>query len=408
MKPICLVLRTSLRMRRLHPALFAVLMVAVLSRAALVAAVPFTPTDDGQVIEQLPVSPLDPTWRQVRGLRQQLAERPDNLALAVRVAWLYIEQGRALSEPRYYGYAEGVLAPWWKAAEPPVPILVLRATIRQHDHDFESALRDLSLALRADPENAQAWLTQAVVQQVRGDYAAARDSCMQVLRLSDPLVAVTCLSTIDSLTGNGPKAYDALGRALTRARSAPVDVQRWAQTVLAETAARTNQASQADAHFQEALALGPTDDYLRAAYADFLLDQGRPQAVIDLLRASTRVDALLLRLALAEQRVAAPELDQHVQALRDRFAAARLRGDAVHQREEARFALYLLRQPQAALELARANWAVQREPADARLLLEAALAAGDPDAAQPVLIFLADSGLDDVQLTPLHAKLVTS
>ena len=49
----------------------------------------------------------------------------------------------------------------------------------------------------------------------------------------------------------------------------------------------------------------------------------------------------------------------------------------------------------AALALARDNWDVQREPADARLLLEAARAAGDPAAAGPVLDFLAATGLED-------------
>ena len=32
------------------------------------------------------------------------------------------------------------------------------------------------------------------------------------------------------------------------------------------------------------------------------------------------------------------------------------------------------------------NWATQREPADARILLEAAIAAGEPPPAQPVSI----------------------
>jgi len=66
-----------------------------------------------------------------------------------------------------------------------------------------------------------------------------------------------------------------------------------------------------------------------------------------------------------------------IAALKARFDAARLRGDSVHRREEARLALRLLKQPPRALQLARANWRVQKEPADARILLEAARAAHD-------------------------------
>jgi hypothetical protein len=97
-------------------------------------------------------------------------------------------------------------------------------------------------------------------------------------------------------------------------------------------------------------------------------------------------------------------LAAHVQALRDRFAAARLRGDAVHRREEARFALHLLAEPSIAVQLARENWKVQREPPDARILLEAALASGDGAAARPALEFLAATGLEDVRLAALAAE----
>jgi hypothetical protein len=63
------------------------------------------------------------------------------------------------------------------------------------------------------------------------------------------------------------------------------------------------------------------------------------------------------------------------------------------------------RNPAAALPLALQNWEVQREPADARILLECALAAGDPAAATPVVEFVHDTGLADSRLTPLLDRL---
>jgi len=122
------------------------------------------------------------------------------------------------------------------------------------------------------------------------------------------------------------------------------------------------------------------------------------------LAGATRADALLLRLALADQALQVPAFAADLQALQDRFAAARLRGDTVHRREEARFALALLGDPRRALQLARENWDVQREPWDARILLEAALASGDAAAARPAVEFLNGAGLEDVTLAPLTKR----
>jgi hypothetical protein len=110
------------------------------------------------------------------------------------------------------------------------------------------------------------------------------------------------------------------------------------------------------------LSLGLRDGYVLGAYADFLLDTGRPQEVQALLQDEVRIDPLLLRLALAEQRLGMPSLAKHISDLSERFAMSRLRSDTSHRREEARFVLHLLNQVPNALRLAEANWSVQREP----------------------------------------------
>ena len=46
-----------------------------------------------------------------------------------------------------------------------------------------------------------------------------------------------------------------------------------------------------------------------------------------------------------------------------------------------------------ALDRARANWAIQHEVEDAQLLIDAAVAAGKPEEARPVLDWIADEGL---------------
>ena len=68
-------------------------------------------------------------------------------------------------------------------------------------------------------------------------------------------------------------------------------------------------------------------------------------------------------------------------------------------------ALHLAKRPPEALQLAEANWAVQREPWDTRILLEAALAAGAPASARPVLDWLTSSQLEDGQIQKLASRL---
>lgn len=368
-------------------------------------AAPHRPTDDGEVLEHLSDAPADPKARRLRALRQALAQRPTDVDVALRVAQAYVERGRSQSDPRYYGYAQAALTPWWTLADPPAAVLVLRATIRQHNHQFEAALADLSRALRSDPDNAQAWWTRAIVLQVRGEYAEARRSCLEVLQRANPLIAASCLGSVDSLSGAAESAYDLLRNVLAKSPTADSDARAWALTTLAEIAARIGKTEAADGYFHQALTAAGDDPYLLGAYADFLLDTDRPAVARDLLRGRASADALLLRLALAEAKMSAPDATRHIDMLRERFAAARLRGDTAHGREEARLALHLLRQPQVAVQLASENWSVQREPADARILLEAAHATGDRAAARPVLDFLARNGTEDVTLRRLSAAI---
>jgi hypothetical protein len=51
------------------------------------------------------------------------------------------------------------------------------------------------------------------------------------------------------------------------------------------------------------------------------------------------------------------------------------------------------------------NWKEQREPRDAAVVLEAAFAARDPGAAQPVLAWLSESGFESEKLKRLAASL---
>lgn len=369
-------------------------------------AAPYIPDNGAQVIERLP-SRNDPALRELKRLRAELAANPNNLALAVDLARRYISQAREEGDPRYTGYAQAALSPWWNLPQPPVQVRVLRATILQSTHQFQQALADLDAVLDADRTNAQAWLTRATILTVQGEYQQARNSCAKLAGLVDELILQTCLSNVGSLNGDAEKSYSALHAALKKHPDAPSGIRMWVLTLLAEMAVRRGDIPAAETHFRQAIALGSPDSYLLGAYADFLLDQNRPTEVVDLLKDKTRVDALLLRYALALKAQNSPAAAEHRQALAARFADAMLRGDTVHQREQARYELELAGNPGAAVKIAQQNWQIQKEPADARILLEAALAAKDKAAAEPVLSWLEKTGLEDQVLKKLAAKLET-
>jgi tetratricopeptide (TPR) repeat protein len=351
----------SVRGRVLVAAGLAVLLAA--SGIALpLGAAPFVPERDADVLERLPAT-LRGRAGELRGLRDRLARAPTDLAQAVAVAGRHVEIGQSEADPRHFGYAQAALAPWWGLPDPPPEVLLLRAAVRQSRHEFDPALQDLSRLLEKDPRDPRAWLMQAVILIVRGEYGAARQACEALARLRQAFLAFSCLGSLASLSGQAEGGYGllALAKGLSDG-AAPAERVRL-ETLLGKAAERMGDPRLAEDHFREARRLGPRDAYLLGAYADFLLDrEGRAGEVVELLREETRVDGLLLRLALAERETGAPGRETHVAELRARFAASRQRGDGVHQGEEARFLLHLAGQPRAALALARANWAVQREP----------------------------------------------
>lgn len=369
-------------------------------------AAPYTPKDGSSVIEQLPRR-ADATQLALRGLRQQLHGTPHDLALAASLAQRYIALARSDTDPRYLGYAQAALAPWWRQAAPPLPVRLLRATILQSTHQFGPALQDLDAVIAQQPQNAQAWLTRATVLTVQGDYATATASCARLSALSTQLVTVTCLANIASVTGRAASSERLLELTLQRSAGAAPELESWAATLLAEIATRRGEHAIAEARYRQALAQQPHDSYLLGAYADFLLDRQRPRAVVTLLKDQQRIDALLLRYALALQSL--PGQQTAFQAakaeLAARFNAAMQRGDTVHQREQARFALFLQQDIPAALQLAQKNWVIQKEVPDMRILLEAALAARNYAAAQPVLAWIAANGVEDETLMRLVRQL---
>ena len=362
-------------------------------------ATPYVPNDDAIVLERLPEKG-DPSLLELKRLRAGLATDPGNLPMAMAVAGKALEAARTLGDPRFLGQAQAALTPWWSAHDAPPDVVLLRASAKQSQHDFLGALADLDRLIARESAPPQAFLTRATVLTVIGRYAEARRDCAALRGHASSLVVAACDAPPASLSGGGFDGYANLVRALHRSRER-AEIREWALTIAGEIAARRGEPTNAESHFVEARTLDPRDPYLKAAYADLLLDRGRAPDVVSLLANDLRNDALLLRLVLAEQMLpqARAAFERHRDELAARFAAARRRGDSMHRREEARFRLLVLNDIEGAAALARENWRVQKEPADLRMLVVAAQASGDRTSLRTAREWIAQNGIDDVAIT---------
>lgn len=361
-------------------------MIATLARCLVVAtalgglearAAPYRPASDSTVVATLPGGLPRSTAR--FGAVAAGPSTPTDVGNALLVARALIDRARTDGDPRDLGRAQAVLSRWtdWNTA--PIDILVLQATVEQSLHHFDRARIALDAALRREPRNAQALLTRATILQVQGHLDAAARDCSVLARTGATLIATACSSSVASLWRQGRTAYVMLDFTLRSAgKSTSSSVRAWVNAVLASIAERNGDFNAAATHHLAALTLAPRDRYVIGAYADFLLDHDDARAAQTLTRDKLMDDALLLRQALARARLGRSDAAVATSMLAERFAEARRRGDMLHLREEARFELHLRHDARRALSLAKQNWAIpQREPEDARILLEAATAAGD-------------------------------
>ena len=265
--------------------MLALLFAALLSLAAMPAqAAPRVPLDEREVLERLPLRPRDPAAAELRELRAAAAAAPADPAAAAPLARRYFALAMAEGDPRYVGYAQAALAPWADASAAAAEILVVHALLRQYRHDFEGALADLALAVQRDPQNEEAHAWRAAIHMVRADYPAAARACAALAPLTDELQAAGCSAYVEATTGKTRAAYARLLGALERAPQAGAAPRLWVNTRLAEMSARLGDAVAAERHFKSALALGLNDNFLLAAYADFLLEQRRPGEVVAISR----------------------------------------------------------------------------------------------------------------------------
>ncbi len=372
----------------------------ILSAPHLACAAPVVPSTDHEVIEHLPAR-LNGVRRLIAEGQSEEARDPENAVVRARA---FLDEARDRGDPRYAGYALAAIAPWKNDPAAPPPIAILQATLAQYQHDFDGSRRMLEAVLQRDPGNPQAMLTLATIARVQGRYADSDRLCGGVRAR---LYEGACIAENRALRGQFDAARISLRGLLamsSRAGSDTIDVQRWLTTTLAELEERAGNDAAADAAFLSASGMG-RDSYLALDYADFLLAHDRFQEADRLLAKEPMPygDGVLLRLAIARKKLDTSDAKALADQMRERFDAARERGDAIsiHGRELARQLFALQDDARKAVLVARENLRIQKEPADFIVMAEAARAANDRAALREVEDAASSIGLVDTRLAKI-------
>jgi thioredoxin-like negative regulator of GroEL len=366
------------------------LAVLVFAAATQVAAAGdrFVPADPSFVVANIRQVVPDESLRRLAAAwrAEPLAEVP-----AVALAAALLERAQALREPAYVGRAEAVLAPVVSKGAGPAARRLYAGTL-QHRHEFAAAEVLLDGVLGRTPRDAAARVQRASVRLVRGDFPGARADCAQLAVAGASAIGIACLA--EAYAGSGR-----IGQALALLRSFPLDPdparaaeRAYLLTVRAELRERTQDLDGAIADYRVALALQPRDDSIRASLADALVANGDGHAAATLLDVEKPGLALLVRAAAVAGGSRRAELRARAVAW---LALETARGDPVHNREAALLALQGGESARA-LAAAQANFSVQKELADVRVLARAAIAARDLPAQRQLREWLRTTGFADV------------
>ena len=89
-----------------------------------------------------------------------------------------------------------VIAPFLTQSPPPIPAMLVDATIQQSRHFFRASREELLRVLKRDPDNAQALLTLSTVAMVQGDHDLANRLCVQMTNATGNFMGMICTASL--------------------------------------------------------------------------------------------------------------------------------------------------------------------------------------------------------------------
>ena len=360
------------------------------------AASALQPLRDEEVLEVLPAVTRSRPPQQAAALAP--APVAPNPAAALKQAREDISVARQTGDTRYWGRAQAALAPWWDRPDAPADLAVLQATVQQGRHEFAASRGVLASTLARAPGHAQGWLNLASLERLSARYSEAMAACDAVARANETLYAQACRLETGSLQGEHQKAAQGF-EVLLRQTQDPGQ-RSWLLSLLAESLERAGRDAPAADAYMRSLAAQP-DLYTAIAYSDLLLRTGKNSQALQVLAPLPETDAVVLRRAAAWKRLGNLRWKNEHKMLQERIEELRRRGDdpALHGRELALAALWLDEDAARALQAAKSNLLLQREPIDWWVAVQSAKMAGDGAALAEIGQSIAAAGLRDARLT---------
>ncbi len=342
--------------------------------------------------------------RQVeREWRKDRNNLPASLAYARAVFLLGLTEG----DLRWYGAAKAALQPWWSAGTLPADGHFLRALVKQGFHDFKGGIDDLSAAIAIDPAQPEYWSWRFSLHLLTSNLAAARTDCDAIGQRFGRDEGQACAATLMYRTGQAQQAIPVFNRLVDLPDYQGPFTQDWLRYHQGEAYRTAGQYAQAIAVWQKHLETRPNSHLVRLTLTELLNQQGQFAKARRYAESPSPTDALLVQALLASRGLK----DGATQRLADQFESRMnnqaLRGESLIERPTMVYLITYGRDNAQGLKLAADNWRTQNEPADAVLLVQAALKANQPRLAEPVLGWMATTGYTDPVLKALTAELQT-
>ena len=352
----------------------------------------------------------------LRALDQAWRAQPQHLPSALAYARAVFTLGLSEGDLRWYGSAKAALTPWWTAKDLPAEAYFLRGLVKQGFHDFQQGLDDIQRAIALEPARAEFWSWRFALHLLLADMTAAQKDIDEMGRLLGPEEAQVYRAVLLYRTGQPLPAASLLSGAIRAANYQDAASQDWLGFHLGEAHRVAGQPAKALAVWGQRLQASPQSHLIRLSLADLLNQQGQYHQAHTVAMAANRsghptkgtatlTDALLMQAVLASRGLKDPDEGRLASLLEARLQAQALRQEALIERPKLIYQIAYGRDLKAGLALSIENWQLQKEPPDALLFVQAALALGQARAAEPVVNWADKTGYTDPQLTPMLAQL---
>jgi hypothetical protein len=233
------------------------------------------------------------------------------------------------------------------------------AVIKQHYHRFQESKELLLGLLNTQDDNANALLLLSNMYSVLGEHKLAEKTCIRLISQALQSVVATCALNAKAQGGDLQSSLEQLSVFLNNQGRIDESLEVWSAEILASLASANGEHQRAQKILQPYIDKKVPVSFW-VLWSDIQLELDHPEQVIYRLESivknlQNQDDALILRLALAEQRLV-PLKDVWLKKVRARIDLRESRNDIEHAFDIALYYYFFERQYKQAHTWALINW----------------------------------------------------